>query len=295
MRTAIALTVLVALATPTTAAASESDGRPFARGVLLPSVALGGGFTQGYGGRLLVGAGASYFVANGFAVGLHVRNATTFYSQAIKELPFYSQIPTNQLSVTPSVMWVLFRSPRISPYLVGGVGPVFLNRGRGTLGEWHAGPGLLIGTGGPLFIDIGFTIGSRFTRDRCEDAFTFVDPSTQLNDNSFAQYACSFTWGFRGGIVFGFGGTRQRRAQQAPPASTTPPQPQPSYPAPVSAPAPAPEPDPSASPQPSPVQPIDAEPVPASPPATSPSTSPSEGPVATPPPAGESLPVPPPA
>lgn len=295
MRTAIALTVLVALASPTTAAASDGDDRPFGRGLILPSVAFGGGFVRGYGGRLLVGAGASYFVANGFAVGLHIRNATTFYSQAIKELPYYSQIPTNQLSLTPSLMWVLFRSPRISPYLVGGVGPVFLNRGRGTLGEWHAGPGLLIGTGGPIFIDIGFTVGARFSRDRCGEAFSFAyqDAGVKVIDDSFAQYACSFTWGFRGGIVFGFGGSRQRRAsQQPPPPSYQPPQPAPSHPAPVA--APAPEPVPSDSPPPSSVQPIDAAPQPASPPPASSPASPSEGPVAAPP-AGESVPVPPPA
>jgi hypothetical protein len=295
VRTAIALIVLAALAAPTTAAASDGDDRPFGRGVLLPSLSFGGGFARGYGGRLLVGAGASYFVANGFAVGMHLRNVTSFYSQDIKSLPYYSQIPTNQLSLIPHVTWVFYRSRTISPYISAGVGPVFLNKGRGTLGEWQAGPGLLIGTGGPIFIDLGITFGARFTRDRCQDAFTFIDPSTDFSDNSFAQYACSWTFGFRGGIVFGFGGSRERRSGSSPPPVEPTPS-QPTYPAPAPAPAPVatPQPAPDDSPQPSTVQPIDAAPPPASPPPATPPPSPSEGPVAAPP-AGESVPVPPPA
>lgn len=294
MRTALALIVLVALAAPTTAAASDGDDRPFGRGVLLPSLSFGGGFAARYGGSLLVGAGASYFVANGFAVGLNVRNVTTFYSPNVKALPYYPQIPTNQLSVLPHLTWVFFRSRTVSPYISAGVGPVFLNRSRGTLGEWQAGPGLMIGTGGPLFIDLGFYFGSRFTHDRCQDAFTFNDPSTGVDTDAFAQGACSLMFGFRGGIVFGFGGSRQRRSGSSPPPTTEPTPSPATYPAPAPAPVPTPQPDPSASPQPSTVQPIDAAPLPASPPPAPPSPSPSEGPVAAPP-AGESVPVPPPA
>ena len=289
MRALPALLALAALAAPARAHAYGDDDRPFGRGTILPSVALGGSFAGKYGGSLLVGAGASYFVAGGFAVGLHLRNVSTFYSQSFKsELgPIFKQVPTNEFSLTPSVMWVLWRNRSFAPYITAGVGPVFLNKHRGVLGQWNAGPGFLIGFGGSMFIDLGVTFGMRFTADRCEAAYTFRDPdsgATYSND-----YACSFMWGFRGGIVFGIGGRRGPRSRptQSPPPSYTSP-PASSYPAPTStAPPPAPAPVSSDSPSPDATQPGDTAPPPAVAP-TSPDTPPTE-------PAGESLPVPPPA
>lgn len=278
---------LVVLAAPARALAYDDDDRPFGRGTILPSVALGGSFSGRYGGSLLVGAGASYFVAKGFAVGLHLRNVSTFYSSTFKaELGrAFEQVPTNELSLMPSAMWVLWRSRTFSPYLTAGVGPVFLNKHRGALGQWSAGPGFLIGFGGAMFIDLGLSFGMRFTGDRCEAAYTFKDPDTGGTFTNGA--ACSFTWGFRGGIVFGFGGRRGPRSSSSSSPSPSYQGPPPSsYPAPTYTPPPSGPPVSNDSPTPSAAQPVDAAP-----------TEPALAPAPTDPsaPAGESLPVPPPA
>lgn len=300
MRRAILLTVFAALALPVqTARGGDDDDRPFRRGMILPSVALGGSFTRNYGGSLLVGAGASYFVVGGLAVGLHLRNVSTFYSQDYKQTyaPWFSQIPTNEFSLTPSLLWVIYRGQRVAPYVSLGAGPVFLNKKRGVLGQWSVGPGVMIGTGGPLWIDLGLGFGMRFTGDRCERAYTFTAPGA---GTLYADRACSFTWGFRGGLVFGIGGRRQPRIKnsrpspppgyQSPPASSYP------EPEPYTAPAPA-QPVPEASPPPSPPPPVE-------PPSEGPPPAPLEpapAPLETPPepspapPPGESLTVPPPA
>lgn len=293
MRAAHVSLALVVLAAPSRAHAYDDDDRPFGRGTILPSVALGGSFAGRYGGSLLVGAGASYFVAKGFAVGLHLRNVSTFYSSTFKaELGrAFDQVPTNEFSLMPSVMWVLWRSRSFSPYLTAGVGPVFLNKHRGTLGQWSAGPGFLIGFGGAMFIDLGLAFGMRFTSGRCEAAYTFNDPDTGTTFTNGA--ACSFTWGFRGGIVFGIGGRRgPRSGSSAPPPSYSSPPPS-SYPATTYTPPPASEPPVSNdSPTPSAAQPVDAAPTE---PALAPAPAPAPAPAQPPPPAGESLPVPPPA
>ncbi|PCC70514.1 hypothetical protein SAMN02745121_06567 [Nannocystis exedens] len=300
MRRTVVLTALVALAMPVQAARADDDDRPFRRGTILPSFSLGGSFSRNYGGSLLVGAGASYFVAGGFAVGLHLRNVTTFYSQYFKEQvgpDIFAKIPTNEFSLTPSLLWVIYRGERAAPYLSFGVGPVFLNKQRGVLGQWTVGPGVMIRAGGSLWLDLGLGLGMRFTKDRCQDAYNYLDPIT--------DYACSFTWGFRAGLVFGLGGRRQAQpSQPSPPAQYNPP-PASSYPAPA-------QPGPNASPPPAPAAPVQAPPETPPQPATPPPTpvetpTPENSPPAAPPPAttptetspvpppGENLPVPPPA
>ncbi|MDC0722282.1 hypothetical protein [Nannocystis bainbridge] len=301
MRRTVALTVLVALALPVHAARADDDHRPFRRGTILPSLSLGGSFSRNYGGSLLVGAGASYFVVGGLAVGLHLRNVTTFYSQYFKDQvgsDIFAKIPTNELSLTPSLLWVVYRGERFAPYVSFGVGPVFLNKQRGVLGQWTVGPGVMIRAGGSLWLDLGFGLGMRFTKDRCQDAYGYLEPVT--------EYACSLTWGFRGGLVFGLGGRKpaQPSAQPSPPANYQPP-PASSYP------PPQPQPVPNASP-PSPAPPVEA-PLEGPPPPATPAPMPVETPTpanppapATPPPAiaptdttpippGENLPIPPPA
>lgn len=289
MRPALALIALVALALPARAAARSDDDRPFGRGVILPSVALGGSFARNYGGSLLLGAGASYFVARGFAVGFHLRNISTFYSQTYKDQlgGAFSQVPTNEFSMTPSVMWVFYRSRYFSPYVHAGIGPVFLNKHRPVLGQWSAGPGFLIGTGGPLFIDLGIGFSMMFPKSRCEQAYTYDDATT--GTQFYNRYACSLVVGFRGGIVFGFGARREPRQSPPPPTYA----PQPTY-------APPPAEPPPAYPPPASEPPV-AAPVPSDSPPPTPATEPAPAPSeATPepapaPPASESLPVPPPA
>ena len=312
MRRIVVLTALVALALPVQAARANDDHRPFRRGTILPSVALGGSFSRNYGGSLLVGAGASYFVVGGLAVGLHLRNVSTFYSQGYKDSigpTLLSQIPTNEFSLTPSLLWVIYRGERVAPYVSFGLGPVFLNKKRGVLGQWTIGPGVMIRLGGLAWLDLGIGVGMRFTNDRCERAYTFLEGSYSY----YPDYACSFNWGFRGGIVFGIGGRRstpQPSPRPSPAPSYNPP-PASSYPPPQSYPPPA-QPVPSASPPPSPTPPVAAPPegppTPATPPPTPLETPSPANPPATPPPAtttptetspvpppGENLPIPPPA
>ena len=298
MRRTVVLTALVALAMPVRAAQADDDYRPFRRGTILPSFSLGGSFSRNYGGSLLVGAGASYFVAGGFAVGLHLRNVTTFYSQYFKEQvgpDIFARIPTNEFSLTPSLLWVIYRGERVAPYLSFGVGPVFLNKQRGVMGQWTVGPGVMIRAGGSLWLDLGIGLGMRFTKDRCQEAYDYLDPIT--------DYACSFNWGFRAGLVFGLGGRRQASppSQPSPPAHYTPP-PASSYPAPAqpgpdasppATPAAPVEAPPEGPPQPTPPPPPVETPTPANPPAPTPTPTPTEtSPV---PPPGENLPLPPPA
>lgn len=303
MRRAILLTALcVALPLPAHAAPRDDDDRPFRRGTILPSLGLGGTFSSRYGGTLSVGAGASYFVVGGLGIGLHLRNHTTFLSRDLKaELPpeVLAKIPTNEFSIMPGLMWVFYRGYRVAPYITGSVGPVFLNHKRGVLGQWSVGPGILIGTGSPLWIDLGFGVSMRITRDRCERAYEVFDTS----------YSCGVLFGFRGGILFGLGGRRHSASTRpSPPPNYNPPPasayPAPAEPPPVTEPVPEDSPPPSAAPpgesapedttsQP---PPADAEPdavAPPPPPGEAPATPPAE----SPPPAttGESLYVPPPA
>ncbi|WAS93491.1 hypothetical protein [Nannocystis punicea] len=301
MRRTVVLTALLALALPVQAAHADDDYRPFRRGTVLPSFSLGGSFSRNYGGSLAVGAGASYFVVGGFAVGLHLRNVTTFYSQYFKEQvgpDIFAKIPTNEFSLTPSLLWVIYRGERVAPYLSFGVGPVFLNKHRGVMGQWTVGPGVMFRAGNSLWLDLGLGLGMRFTKDRCQDAYDYLDPIT--------DYACSFTWGFRAGLVFGLGGRRpaQAPARPSPPAQYTPP-PASAYPPPA-------QPGPNASPPPTPAAPVEAPPEGPPPPATPApmpveTPTPANPPPATPPPAntptetapvpppGENLPIPPPA
>ena len=126
MRLALPLTLsLVALA-PAVASAKpfslRPDDKPWGAGTLMPSVALGGSFYRGGGGNLLVGAGLTYFVVNNLGLRLSVTNFTTFLPQSFKDANpgIQKAIPTNEFSLTPGLMLVLYRSYRFSPYIHAG-------------------------------------------------------------------------------------------------------------------------------------------------------------------------------
>lgn len=303
MRRALPLTaslLAAALAWPQGAAARpfspKPDDKPWTRGTLMPSFGLGGSFYRGGGGNLLVAAGLNYFFINNLGLGLQLRNFTTFLPSYYKsQYPgIEKQIPTNEFSMIPGVTVMLYRSFRFTPYIYGGVGPVFLNHKRGVVGEWNAGPGFLIGIGRRMALDIGVNFSMRFPGEKCDAAYSYN------GDGSNAVFfgACGIRWGIRAGLVFGFGVGRQKH--QAPPpedpyAQPYQPQPQPAptpgYPAPSpgyappTTPAPAPEP----APAPAPVAPPEGS-TPESPPAEpAPAPLPPE-----PPPVGESVPVTPP-
>ena len=259
----------------------------------MPSFGLGGSFGSRGGGSLLVGAGLNYFFVNNLAVGLQLRNFTTFLPPGLKaEFPgIEKQIPTNEFSMIPSMTAILFRSYRFSPYVFAGVGPVFLNHKRGVIGEWNAGPGVLIGLGQRVAIDLGLNFSMRFPGDKCETAYTYEGTAGAVTFN-----ACGFRWGIRAGLVFGFGVGRAHHPAPAPqdpylpPPGTT----SPGYPEPETAPAPLPDGPVSAEPETPPptVTPAPESPAPAPPGPASPAPEPTPTPAS--PSAGESVPVAPP-
>ncbi|MBL8976083.1 MAG: hypothetical protein JNK56_36095 [Myxococcales bacterium] len=303
MRRALPLTALLlaaALGWPSVAAARPfsptPDDKPWTRGTLMPSFGLGGSFYRGGGGNLLVAAGLNYFFVNNLGLGLQLRNFSTFLPSYYKQdYPgIEKQIPTNEFSMIPGVTVMLYRSYRFTPYLYGGVGPVFLNHKRGVVGEWNAGPGFLIGLGRRMALDLGVNFSMRFPGDKCDAAYSY----NGSGGNAVFFGACGLRWGIRAGLVFGLGVGRQKRPAPPPEDPYYTPQPEPAptpgYPAPEpagyappTAPAPAPEPTTPVAP----VAPTPEGPAPAAPPPGEPAPSP---PPVDPPPAGESVPVTPP-
>jgi len=275
----LALSLLTVLNLPATAAARplarEPDDRPWGRGTLMPSFGLGGGFSRGGGGSLLVGGGLTYFVVNNLGLGLSLRNYTTFLSSTTKALypGIDKQIPTNEFSLIPGLTVVLYRSYRFSPYISGGVGPVFLNHKRGVVGEWNAGPGVLIGLGRMAALNLGINFSSMFPSARCDDAYRYGSGAAAIVFNS-----CGLRWGIQGGLVFGFGVGRKRNNPQPPPPGAT-------Y---------VPPPDPAPEPYPAPIPPPASEPAVAPVPTAEPTTAEPLAPTTTTPPPGESVPAAPP-
>jgi hypothetical protein len=303
---------LVALA-PAVASARpfslQPDDKPWGRGTLMPSLALGGSFGSRGGGSLLVGAGLTYFVVNNLGLRLSLTNFTTFLPKSYEtEYPgLKKSIPTNEFSITPGVMVVLYRNYRFSPYIHAGVGPVFLNHKRGVIGEWNAGPGVLIGLGRRLAINLGVSFSSRFPSEKCETAYQYQGQDVFYNP-------CGFRWNINVGLVFGFGVGRQRRdpdeyqpppayqPAEPPPSSYPPPEAPPTYAPPAEYPPPttAPPPDattpppPDATTPPSPDAPAYGPPPTTGTPPAQPVPETTSPPLTTPPPAGESVPVTPP-
>ncbi len=280
----LALSLLTLTSVPTTATAgsplnSETARLPWGRGTLVPGFGLGGSFGSRGGGSLLIAGSLTYYVVNNLGLGLSLRNQTTFLSPSIKsEYPgIEKQIPTNEFSLIPGMTIVLHRGYFLSPYIAGGVGPVFLNHKRGVVGEWNAGPGLFIGIASLFAINLGFNFSMRFPSDRCENAYSYGVGEAAVSLNS-----CGVRFGVQAGLVFGFGVGRKRNPPP-PPAPTYTPEP---YPDPAPAPAPA-EPPANVAP---------AAPVPYEEPTTAEqplAPSPGEAPATAPPP-GESVPVAPP-
>jgi hypothetical protein len=212
----------------------QPDDKPWTRGTLMPSFGLGGSFYRGGGGNLLVAAGLNYFVVNNLALGLQLRNFSTFLPSYYKQdYPgIEKQIPTNEFSMIPGVTVMLYRSFRFTPYIHGGVGPVFLNHKRGVVGEWNAGPGFLIGIGRRMALDIGVNFSMRFPGDKCDAAYSY----NGSGGNAVFFGACGLRWGIRAGLVFGFGVGRKSIPPHRPRTRTTRPSPSPPPPRPPATP-----------------------------------------------------------
>lgn len=232
MRTASALAVALAsavgLAWPGEAQAEPRDERPWGRGVSRPTFGLSpwGLFDQEIA-SLSFGVGINYFIVNGLSVGVGVSDTIFIYRSAFKA--YYpgieTALPTNMLEVTPSLQYVFFRSRRFSPYVYAGVGPVFLNHGAGTYGQWVAGPGALFNVAGPLYVSVGVGFSGLFPGDRCTEALTYqpAEPA-----GSVTLDLCSFRWGPQVGLGLAFGGGkrgRNRRESQPERRELPPPEP----------------------------------------------------------------------
>jgi hypothetical protein len=118
------------------------------------------------------------------------------------------------LELTPTLQYVFFRSRRFSPFVYGGVGPVFFNHGAGTHGQWVAGPGVSINVAGPLYVNLGVGFSGLFPTGRCNDALTYQpeDPTVP----GVLLDLCSFRWGPQVGMVLAFGGGRGRERRPPP-------------------------------------------------------------------------------
>lgn len=227
---AAVLASTVALAWPAEAAAAPRDDRPWGRGVMRPTFGLSPwGLLNQDVASLSFGLGFNYFIVNGLSLGLGLSDTIFIYRSAFKaQYPgIETQLPTNMLEVTPTLQYVFFRSRRFSPYVYGGVGPVFFNHGAGTHGQWVAGPGVYINVSGPLYVSLGVGFSGLFPGGRCNDALTY-QPQDAMGQGVLLDL-CSFRWGPQVGIVLAFGSGRQRERrppsrerEPAPPPATNP-------------------------------------------------------------------------
>lgn len=164
---------------------------------------------------LSFGLGGEYFVLNGLSLGLDVADTIFIYRSAFKaQYPgIEDELPTNAFELVPALRYVFFRSRWFSPYVRGGVGPMFFNHGVGTYGQWVANPGVFINLSGPLYLDLGVGFSGLFPTGRCKDAVTYrpEDPSA----GSVPLDLCSFGWGPQIGFAVAFGGG-SRREPRAP-------------------------------------------------------------------------------
>jgi len=206
-----------ALAWPSAALAEPPDERPWGRGVLRPSFGLSaGGLFNQETATLGFGLGFNYFIVNGLSAGLSLSDTIFIYRSAFKaQYPgIETTLPTNMIEVTPTVQYVFFRSRRFSPYVYGGVGPVFFNHGAGTHGQWVGGPGAYLNVTGPLYVSVGVGFSGLFPAGRCKDALTY-QPADPL-DGPVPLDLCSFRWGPQVGLALAFGGGQRRREPREP-------------------------------------------------------------------------------
>ena len=191
----VAAAVATSLASPDAAAKDDERGRPWARGTWGVSPILGFGISRDLI-PLTFGVGGSYFVANGLALGLSVQDTVLIYTSSFKSRfpDVENQIPTNSVYITPTARYIFYRNHRFSPYVFGGIGPVFFNHGGGTRGFWMAGPAVLIGVGGPIYLNLGITFSGIFPSNKCLESFEYQPPDTPGTVVQF-DLGCGFGWG----------------------------------------------------------------------------------------------------
>jgi hypothetical protein len=239
----------------------DEDPGPWSRGTIIPSL----GFGASFGPDLHVlsfGLGASYFVWHGLAVGLDVFDTVYIYRDDFKrEFPGIDKpSPTNEVLLLPTLQYVFLRRMRFSPYVIGGLGPVFYNHKRGTVGQWLVGAGAYIRLWGPVALSVGIDFTANFPEDKWKNAFSWDPPPDPVTGEDLGPQSirgcalidkpCSFNISPAIGLVFVIGGGKSKRDRDR----------EPPPPAPAN---PMPEPEIEAEPvEPEPVEPEPVEPEP---------------------------------
>jgi hypothetical protein len=190
---------------PSAHAGEDEQGRPFARGTIIPRLGLGFGYSQDLL-SISWGVGAGYFVVDGLEVGASVSGTHLIWDRNIKATypGIEDKLPGTLIEITPMLRYVFYRNRWFSPYAFAGVGPTFMtnNAPAPTIGHWTAGPGFFIGLGRFVFLDISVRFSGRFPNSTCTRAFTDVfettDGPVQLEVGGF----CGFAWGPSFGIGF---------------------------------------------------------------------------------------------
>lgn len=210
----LAFGLAVAAAWPGTARAEPPEDPPWARGVtsfeldLSPWGLLNEDVTS-----LSFGLSARRYLVHGLALGLGVSDTLFVYREAFKahHPGVEAQLPTNMVEVTPLLQYVFFRSRWLSPYVYGGLGPVFFNHGGGVHGQWHGGPGVYVHVRGPIFASLGVGFSGLFPGARCSDALVYQPEGSDAP--GIPVDLCSFRWGPQIGVALAFGGRGRGRAQ----------------------------------------------------------------------------------
>ncbi|MFO7567200.1 MAG: hypothetical protein R6X02_31435 [Enhygromyxa sp.] len=205
--TMLAPSLLLLLWSPAAEARNDEQGRPFARGTVIPRIGLGFGYSQDLL-SIRWGVGAGYFVVDGLEIGASVSGTHLIWGRDIKATypGIEDKLPGTLIELTPLLRYVFYRNRWFSPYAIAGVGPTFMtnNAPAPTIGHWTAGPGFFIGLGPHVFLDIAVRFSGRFPGPTCSQAFTDVfetaDGPVELEVGGF----CGFGWGPSIGIGVGF-------------------------------------------------------------------------------------------
>jgi opacity protein-like surface antigen len=185
--------VITACAAMTMIASPAEARGPFPRGTLAPSLNVGGGY-DGTAGRINIGGGLTYFLVNGFGVGLSLADNIVIFTKRTKDrYPGVERnLPTNTFALIPNVRYVV-PTKRVSPYIGAGFGPVFYNNSLGTLGMWTAGTGVYFRLGRVLFAQVGVGLSGQVSDAKYQEITSYTTEDT-VNPGSFVPFGpqCGF-------------------------------------------------------------------------------------------------------
>ncbi len=170
----LSLTGLLLFGSPKVVEAKLDDaGRPWAQHTITVGPTIGFGWGS-YSTTLVLGVGAGYYVLDGLEVSLFVTDSITFWNSRLEnEFPGSSkQLPSNEVTILPSLRYVFYRSRSFSPYVMAGVGPSFLNHDSPVLGYWQGAFGAFVGAGKYVSLDLSLQLFGYFPQNLCQEAYT---------------------------------------------------------------------------------------------------------------------------